>query len=260
MRQCLARRRRRFVVPIDADDVLEPDALAVSAAIDREQRRFRLLGRRSPRRRARAHAVLEARVRSGPQHGISYIWHLSRVPAASGRSSSASTRTRGPSMPRLGHESSVSARRACGSRMCRTCSTTGARMPRRRATPDSESRLPASMRAVVERVLPPQPTRALRDRRVPALSRRCRMVDSPPADRRSGVCRRGPGGRRAIVRGRGRSCDSLALARTVVAMPGPIETLDDWRRLGEALPSDVNTRSFSGRGAGRKERTGSGRR
>ena len=32
------------------------------------------------------------------------------------------------------------------------------------------------------------------------------------------------------------ACDSLALARTVVAMPGPIETLDDWRRLGEALP------------------------
>ena len=35
------------------------------------------------------------------------------------------------------------------------------------------------------------------------------------------------------------ACDSLARARSVVAMPGRMETLDDWRRLGEALPGDV---------------------
>ena len=35
------------------------------------------------------------------------------------------------------------------------------------------------------------------------------------------------------------ACDSFARARSVVAMPGRMETLDDWRRLGEALPSDV---------------------
>ena len=41
MRQCLARAARRFVVPLDADDVLEPDALEVlAAAIDREQADF----------------------------------------------------------------------------------------------------------------------------------------------------------------------------------------------------------------------------
>jgi hypothetical protein len=33
--------------------------------------------------------------------------------------------------------------------------------------------------------------------------------------------------------------DSFARARSVVAMPGRMETLDDWRRLGEALPGDV---------------------
>ena len=35
------------------------------------------------------------------------------------------------------------------------------------------------------------------------------------------------------------ACDSFARARSVVAMPGRMETLDDWRRLGEALPSDA---------------------
>ena len=41
MRQCLARAARRFVVPLDADDVLETDALEVlAAAIDREQADF----------------------------------------------------------------------------------------------------------------------------------------------------------------------------------------------------------------------------
>ena len=34
-------------------------------------------------------------------------------------------------------------------------------------------------------------------------------------------------------------CDSFPLARTVVSVPGRMETLDDWRRLGEALPADV---------------------
>jgi glycosyltransferase involved in cell wall biosynthesis len=41
LRQCLARASRAFVVPLDADDVLEPDALRVLAgAIDREQADF----------------------------------------------------------------------------------------------------------------------------------------------------------------------------------------------------------------------------
>jgi glycosyltransferase involved in cell wall biosynthesis len=41
MRQCLARASREFVIPLDADDLLEPDALEVlAAAIDREQADF----------------------------------------------------------------------------------------------------------------------------------------------------------------------------------------------------------------------------
>ena len=76
MRRCLARAARGFVVPLDADDVLEPDALEVLAgAIDREQADFvfsdedHLIG-------DRAHAPF---LRPGfdPVLNIegSYIWH-----------------------------------------------------------------------------------------------------------------------------------------------------------------------------------------
>ena len=77
MRQCLARAARRFVVPLDADDVLEPDALEVlAAAIDREQADFvfsdedHLTGERvhTPYLRPGFDPVLNLE--------SSYIWHL----------------------------------------------------------------------------------------------------------------------------------------------------------------------------------------
>ena len=77
MRQCLARAARRFVVPLDADDVLEPDALEVlAAAIDREQADFvfsdedHLTGERvhTPYSRPGFDPVLNLE--------SSYIWHL----------------------------------------------------------------------------------------------------------------------------------------------------------------------------------------
>ena len=77
MRQCLARAARRFVIPLDADDVLEPDALEVlAAAIDREQADFvfsdedHLTGERvhTPYSRPGFDPVLNLE--------SSYIWHL----------------------------------------------------------------------------------------------------------------------------------------------------------------------------------------
>jgi len=77
MRRCLARAARGFVVPLDADDVLEPDALEVlAAAIDREQADFvfsdedHLTGERmhTPYARPGFDPVLNLE--------SSYIWHL----------------------------------------------------------------------------------------------------------------------------------------------------------------------------------------
>jgi len=77
MRQCLARASRPFVVPLDADDVLEPDALHVlAAAIDREQADFvfsdedHVTGERmhTPYARPGFDPVLNLE--------SSYIWHL----------------------------------------------------------------------------------------------------------------------------------------------------------------------------------------
>ncbi len=77
MRQCLARATRRFVIPLDADDLLEPDALEVlAAAIDREQADFvfsdedHLTGERAhtPYSRPGFDPVLNLE--------SSYIWHL----------------------------------------------------------------------------------------------------------------------------------------------------------------------------------------
>ncbi len=77
MRQCLAHAARRFVVPLDADDMLEPDALEVlAAAIDREQADFvfsdedHITGERmnTPYSRPGFDPVLNLE--------SSYIWHL----------------------------------------------------------------------------------------------------------------------------------------------------------------------------------------
>ncbi|HEX6277324.1 MAG TPA: glycosyltransferase, partial [Polyangiaceae bacterium] len=77
MRQCLARATRRFAIPLDADDLLEPDALQVlAAAIDREQADFVFSDEdhldgdrvRAPYSRPGFDPVLNLE--------SSYIWHL----------------------------------------------------------------------------------------------------------------------------------------------------------------------------------------
>ena len=88
MRRCLAAcEREGFVVPLDADDVLEPDALEVlAAAIDREHAADFVFSDEDHLGDAQRAPILEARVRSGPQHRE--LIHLASVArsAASGRS------------------------------------------------------------------------------------------------------------------------------------------------------------------------------
>ena len=71
------------------------------------------------------------------------------------------------------------------------------------------------------------------------------MVDTTPPDRRSVVWRRAAGRRRAIVRARGRVRQPRRPCTDRGRVPATMETLDDWRRLGEALPGDVEYASFS---------------
>ena len=82
---------------------------------------------------------------------------------------------------------------------------------------------------------------ALRDRRVPAFSRRCRMVDSPPADRRSQLCHRGAGrdpGRCRCARARARLLDRQP-RRAASATSGDARGLADARRRPSTTTSNA---------------------
>ena len=120
----------------------------------------------------------------------------------------------------------------------------------------------ASTRAVLERawrgVGAPD---ALRDRRVPAVSRRRRMVDPAPAGRRAllGVVVLG-----AHARPTARALGALpgaVLATDVVALSRRLETLDDWRDArGRHAARRRAASSLLDRHGGRRRRNGCGRR
>ena len=121
MRQCLARAARGFVVPLDADDVLEPDALEVlAAAIDREQADF-VFSDEDHLTGDRAHAPY---LRPGfdPVLNLGIFVHLASVrvqPRAGARARRLLGR-RGRVLPRLGHDRPFQrgrpADRACAAR------------------------------------------------------------------------------------------------------------------------------------------------
>ncbi len=153
--------------------------------------------------------------------------------AASGRSSSASTTDDGRRvLPRLGHgrpfQRGRPADRACAARALPLAHACRVAEPYRHA----ESRLRGiDARRGRRGARPPQRRRALRDRRVPCLPRRRRMVDSPPADRRSDFWRRGSG----CDRGR---CGCARGMRPASRLPVTSSRFEDvWtrsRRLAEA--------------------------
>ena len=195
MRQCLARAARRFVVPLDADDVLEPDALEVlAAAIDREQADF-VFSDEDHLTDERVHTPYsQARVRPGPEPGVFVHLASVRVQPRAGARDRRLFEPGGRVLPRLGHDCPFQrGRPADRARAARALPLAHAcRIAEQYRHP--ESRLPGiHARGGRSGDRPPRRSRALRDRRVPSFSRRCRMVDSPAAHRRPQLCHRGPG-------------------------------------------------------------------
>ena len=234
MRQCLARAARRFVVPLDADDVLEPDALEVlAAAIDREQADF-VFSDEDHLTDERVHTPY-SRPGFDPVLNLesSYIWHLCAFSRERALELGVYSNQGAEDLPRLGHDCPFQrGRPADRARAARALPLAHACRIAEQYR-HSESRLPGiHARGGRSGARPPRRSRALRDRRVPSFSRRCRMVDSPAAHRRPQLCHRGPGrdpGRCRCARAPARLLDRQP-RRAASATSGHARGLADARR------------------------------
>ena len=239
-RTCLEAATCEWFVPIDADDVLEADALAVMAST--------IASRPADFVFSDEDHLVDGQLRSryvrpgfDPVLNIesSYIWHLSAFRRDRALALGAYT----DSGAELCHDWDTSTRFAqAGAVMVHVPHV----LYHWRSHAASSSHRPTqnpgtivSTRAVLERIVAGQssPSRyeiaeyPIDRGAVEWWIRRCTIGDPS-----FGVVLLGADERSCAAAA---ACDSLARARTVVALPGPVETLDDWRRLGEALLSDV---------------------
>ena len=239
-RICLEAATCEWIVPIDADDVLEADALAVMAST--------IASRPADFVFSDEDHLVDGQLRSryarpgfDPVLNIesSYIWHLSAFRRDRALALGAYT----DSGAELCHDWDTSTRFAqAGAVMVHVPHV----LYHWRSHDASSSNLPTqnpgtivSTRAVLERIVAGQSSPSRYEIAEYPIDRgavewwiRRRPIDDPSF----GVVLLGADERSCAAAA---ACDSLALARTVVAMPGRMETLDDWRRLGEALPGDV---------------------
>ena len=229
-----------WIVPIDADDVLEPDALAVMASA--------IAGRPADFAFSDEDHLVEGHLRSryarpgfDPVLNIesSYIWHLSAFRRDRALALGAYTNPGAE----LCHDWDTSTRFAqAGAAMVHVPHV----LYHWRSHEASSSHRPTqnpgtlvSTRAVLERIVAAQPSPPHYE------------IAEYPIDRGAVEwwIRRRPTGDPAfgliLLGAEERSAadaaisDSLARARNVVALPDRMDTLDGWRKLGEALHSDV---------------------
>ena len=239
-RICLEAATCEWIVPIDADDVLEADALAVMAST--------IASRPADFVFSDEDHLVDGQLRSryarpgfDPVLNIesSYIWHLSAFRRDRALALGAYT----DSGAELCHDWDTSTRFAqAGAVMVHVPHV----LYHWRSHDASSSHLPTqnpgtivSTRAVLERIVAGQssPSRyEIAEYPIYRGAVEWWIRRRPIGDPSFGVVLLGADERSCADAA---ACDSLALARTVVAMPGRMETLDDWRRLGEALPGDV---------------------
>jgi hypothetical protein len=239
-RVCLETATGEWIVPIDADDVLEADALAVMASTIASRPADFVFSDEDhlvdgqPRSRY-------ARPGFDPVLNIesSYIWHLSAFRRDRALALGAYTN----SGAELCHDWDTSTRFAqAGMVMVHVPHV----LYHWRSHDASSSHRPTqnpgtitSTRAVVERIVAAQtsPSRyEIAEYPIDRGAVEWWIRRRPTGDPSFGVVLLGPDEPSCADAA---ASDSLALARTVVGMPGRMETLDDWRRLGEALPGDV---------------------
>jgi glycosyltransferase involved in cell wall biosynthesis len=240
-RTCLEAATSEWIVPIDADDVLEADALAVLAST--------IASRPADFVFSDEDHLIDGQPRSryvrpgfDPVLNIesSYIWHLS----AFRRDRALALGAYLDSGAELCHDWDTSTRFAqAGAVMVHVPHV----LYHWRSHEASSSHRPtqnpgtvASTRAVLERTVAGQPSPSRYELAVYPIYRgavewwiRRRPIDPPSfgvvlfgADEQS--------------RAGASTSGNLALARTVVAIPRRMETPDDWRRLGEALSGDAD--------------------
>ena len=239
-RTCLEAATCEWIVPIDADDVLEADALAVMAST--------IASRPADFVFSDEDHLVDGQLRSryarpgfDPVLNIesSYIWHLSAFRRDRALALGAYT----DSGAELCHDWDTSTRFAqAGAVMVHVPHV----LYHWRSHDASSSHRPtqnpgtiASTRAVLERIVAAQssPSRyEIAEYPIYRGAVEWWIRRRPIGDPSFGVVLLGADERSCAAAA---ACDSLARARTVVAMPGRMETLDDWRRLGEALPGDV---------------------
>jgi glycosyltransferase involved in cell wall biosynthesis len=237
-RTCLEAATCEWFVPVDADDVLEPDALAVLAST--------IASRPADFVFSDEDHLVEGQLRSryarpgfDPVLNIetSYIWHLSTFRRDRALALGAYT----DPGPELCHDWDTSTRfaQAGGAVMVHVPHV----LYHWRSHAASSSNLPTqnpgtlvSTRAVLERVVARQSSPSLYEIAEYPIDRGAVewwIRRRPIGDPSFGVLVLGADERSLVA------CDSLARGRSVVAIPGQMETLDDWQRLGEALPGDV---------------------
>lgn len=240
MRQCIGRATRRFVVPLDADDVLEPDALAVlAAAIEREQADF-VFSNEDHLTDERVHTPY---LRPGfdPVLNLesSYIWHL----CAFNRDRALELGVYSDERAEYCHDwDSVVRFSEAGLRIAHVPHVLYHWRTHAESQSNTDTQNPgsvASMRAVIEGVLARR-----------SAAERCEIVEFPLF--RGAVewwIRRRPVGdprMAAVVVGATQAdvdglahVPGLSLASQIVPVPGCLDTLSDWGTLGDALPRNV---------------------
>ncbi len=239
-RTCLEAATCEWFVPIDADDVLEPDALAVLAStIANRPADFvfsdedHLVDGQLQSRYARPGFDPVLNIES------SYIWHLSAFRRERALALGAYT----DSGPELCHDWDTSTRFAqAGAVMVHVPHVLYHWRSHEASSSHQPTQNPGSIvstRAVLQRVVAAQasPSRyEIAEYPIDRGAVEWWIRRRPTGDPSYGVVLLGVDERASAAAA---ACDSLARARSVVAMPGRMETLDDWRRLGEALPRDV---------------------